>query len=94
MKTSGLEAYEIRRGGDGKVGIYTRGYDVRMATFNANSASLQRALKGVFDRAVAAQRKAEALRRATSCGSVNILQAATSKPRKFNPTPPRDGGEG
>lgn len=50
-KAGDLCAYDVRRGGDGKMGIYLRGYNVRLAIFNANSASLQTALLIVFDRA-------------------------------------------
>lgn len=45
--------YCIRDGGDGKPGIYLREYNVRLATFNANTAALQTRLKLLFDRAIA-----------------------------------------
>jgi hypothetical protein len=41
--------YEIRTGNDGKIGIYTRDYNVRLATFNANTHVLQTRLKLLFD---------------------------------------------
>lgn len=41
--------YEIRDGKDGKTGIYTRDYNCRLATFNANTYALQQALKKLFD---------------------------------------------
>lgn len=41
--------YEIRTGKDGKPGIYTRDYNCRMATFNANTYALQQSLKELFD---------------------------------------------
>lgn len=43
--------YEVRTGGDGKVGIYLREYNVRLATFNANTRAIQTRLKLLFDRA-------------------------------------------
>lgn len=46
-----FEGYELRRGGDGKMGIYLREYDVRLAVFNANTAELQSRLKLLFARA-------------------------------------------
>lgn len=45
------ESYEIRTGGDGKVGIYTRDYNCRLATFNANTFALQHQLELLFNRA-------------------------------------------
>lgn len=48
MKLSDLE---IRTGGDGKQGIYLRAYNVRLATFNANTRSLQKLLADLIKRA-------------------------------------------
>jgi hypothetical protein len=44
-------SYEVRNGTDGKVGIYTRDYNVRVATFNDNTDDLQARLKELFDQA-------------------------------------------
>lgn len=46
---AGWDGYEIRDGGDGKPGIYTRDYNCRLATFNANTYALQQALTRLFD---------------------------------------------
>lgn len=46
-----FEDYCVREGGDGKVGIYLREFNVRLATFNANTAALQLRLKKLFDKA-------------------------------------------
>lgn len=50
-RASPFDSYEVREGRDGKVGIYTRDYNCRLATFNANTFHLQTALKALFDRA-------------------------------------------
>lgn len=42
------EKYEVRRGDDGKMGIYLRAYNVRLAVFNVNSAKLQKTLTSFF----------------------------------------------
>jgi hypothetical protein len=44
-----LGSYTIRAGTDGKIGIYLRDYNVRLATFNSNTDHCQRALQRVFD---------------------------------------------
>jgi hypothetical protein len=44
-------SYEVRNGADGKVGIYTRDYNCRLATFSANTHALQVSLKEFFDQA-------------------------------------------
>jgi len=44
-----FEDYEIREGKDGKVGIYLRKFNCRLATFNANTNALQLRLKKFFD---------------------------------------------
>ena len=41
--------YEIRTGRDGKRGIYLKAYNVRIATFNANTAKFQDALNEIFE---------------------------------------------
>lgn len=41
--------YCIRKGKDGKTGIYLRSFNVRLATFNANTKGLQIALEILFD---------------------------------------------
>jgi hypothetical protein len=46
-----FEGYEVREGRDGRVGIYLTSYNVRLATFNANTHALQTRLKLLFDRA-------------------------------------------
>lgn len=46
-----FEDYCIRAGGDGKIGIYLRDYNVRLATFNANTNALQVRLAKLFDSA-------------------------------------------
>lgn len=46
-----FEDYEVREGKDGKPGIYTRDYNCRLATFNANTHALQTRLKLLFERA-------------------------------------------
>lgn len=46
-----FENYEVRVGDDGKPGIYTRGYNVRLATFNRNTAAIQTRLKLMFNHA-------------------------------------------
>lgn len=51
--------YEVRHGTDGKVGIYLRAYNVRLATFNANTTSLQLRLGKLFDRAAKTEKPAE-----------------------------------
>lgn len=43
--------YEVRAGRDGRFGIYTRKYDVRLATFAPNSAALRNALARMFNAA-------------------------------------------
>lgn len=43
--------YEIRTGKDGKVGIYLRAYNMRLATFNANTHHAQTAFRALFERA-------------------------------------------
>lgn len=43
--------YDVRAGRDGKFGIYTRKYDVRLATFAPNSAALRNALARMFNAA-------------------------------------------
>lgn len=48
MKKHDFSKYEIRTGSDGKRGIYLKAYNVRMATFNANTAQLQEALEDIF----------------------------------------------
>jgi hypothetical protein len=48
-----LADYEVRSGRDGKMGIYLRAYNVRLATFAANSSALQTALMVVLDVAAA-----------------------------------------
>jgi hypothetical protein len=45
-----FDGYDIRKGGDGRMGIYDD-YNVRLATFNANTAPLQTRLKLLFERA-------------------------------------------
>lgn len=45
--------YEVRKGGDGKWGIYTRGYNVRVAVFAPNSYYLRENLGKIFDDAFA-----------------------------------------
>lgn len=46
-----FKPYEVRVGKDGKVGIYTRDFNVRLATFNVNTTALQTRLKLLFERA-------------------------------------------
>jgi hypothetical protein len=43
------DQYEIRTGKDKRVGIYLCEYNVRLATFNANTFALQTALAKLFD---------------------------------------------
>lgn len=50
-RSNELETYTVRRGTDGKMGIYLRAYNVRCATFNANTETLQRTLGKLFDQA-------------------------------------------
>lgn len=61
--------YEVRTGGDGKVGIYLREFNCRLATFNCNTTALQTRLAMLFDDAVAKpkpkRRKRRALNRET-----------------------------
>jgi hypothetical protein len=45
----GLGVYEVREGRDGKWGIYTRKYNVRLATFASSSFALRAALKKLFE---------------------------------------------
>jgi hypothetical protein len=47
-----FEDYCIRAGGDGKIGIYLRDYNVRLATFNANTNALQMRLAKLFESAI------------------------------------------
>ena len=54
MKLVSLGDYEVRDGRDGKVGIYSRKYNVRLATFAANSHALRTLLKETFDQAASA----------------------------------------
>lgn len=49
-KSQWFEDYEVRAGGDGKLGIYLREYNVRLATFNANTTELSTRLKLLFNR--------------------------------------------
>lgn len=44
-----FEDYCIRVGDDGKPGIYLREFNVRLATFNANTQALQTRLSKLFD---------------------------------------------
>jgi len=46
-----LSRYTVRKGSDGNYGIYLRTYNVRLATFSANTAELQRTLQKIFDNA-------------------------------------------
>lgn len=48
-RTRDFSAYHIKRGRDGKVGIYLRAYNVRLATFNAGTRALQEQLRKLFD---------------------------------------------
>lgn len=52
-----FEDYEVRVGGDGKMGIYLRAYNVRLATFNCNTVALQTRLRLMFDAAYKAEQK-------------------------------------
>lgn len=70
-----LAKYEIRSGPDGTRGIYLRAYNVRLAKFNANSTTLQRALASVFEQA-AREPKAKRLAR-LSGRPVDMMIAAT-----------------
>lgn len=45
-----FDPYEVRVGGDGKVGIYTRDFNCRLATFNANTHVLQTRLRLFFQK--------------------------------------------
>jgi hypothetical protein len=58
-KKFGWAPYEIRTGEDGKIGIYTRDYNCRLATFNANTHVLQQDLARLFDRSYKAKLKAK-----------------------------------
>jgi hypothetical protein len=51
---------EIRRGKDGKIGIYSREFNIRYATFNANTYHLQLALKRVIALLAAKEGKLDA----------------------------------
>jgi hypothetical protein len=48
-KSNDLASYDVRVGRDGKVGIYLRDYNVRLATFAVNSHALRELLKKTFD---------------------------------------------
>lgn len=48
-----FDGYAVRTDKTGKFGIYTRGYNCRLAKFNANTYHLQRVLAKLFDRAAA-----------------------------------------
>lgn len=48
-RSDSLATYQVRRGTDGKVGIYLRDYNVRCATFNDNTHQLQSLLRKLFD---------------------------------------------
>lgn len=85
MKKNTLADYEIRRGSDGKMGIYTRSFNVRCATFSANSHQLRQLLDAVIKRAYSRRGRAEAIRRASAGGKMNVLEAAVSEPRQFKP---------
>jgi hypothetical protein len=50
-KPEWLKDYRIDIGKDGKYGIYTRDYNCRLATFNANTHALQNQLRLLFDHA-------------------------------------------
>lgn len=74
--------YEVRTGSDGKPGIYLRDFNLRLATFNANTAHIQIILAELFGRAHRRAQRAERLA-AVAGKSVNALTAACSKPRRF-----------
>lgn len=46
-----FKPYRVDIGKDGRYGIYTRDFNCRLATFNANTAALQTRLRLLFDRA-------------------------------------------
>ena len=63
--TQWFEGYEVREGRDGRMGVYLTSFDVRLATFNANTHALQTRLKLLFDRANKAEMKRVAKRPTT-----------------------------
>lgn len=91
-KRSKLADYEIRTGADGKIGIYLRAYNVRMATFNSNSRTLQALLSQLFHRAARPSMAARIKR--ISGEPVDALTAAMSEPREFSRRERNRTGEG
>jgi hypothetical protein len=53
-------SYEIRTGSDGTLGIFTRDYNVRLATFSPGSGELQAQIQGLIARAL--ERRAAKMR--------------------------------
>lgn len=44
-----LATYDVRLGSDGKVGLYTKGFNVRVATFSPGSGPVQELLKELIE---------------------------------------------